>query len=456
MHFGRFLKEFFQRLDQSDIVYCVLKNFEQLPECPGRDVDLWIKEEQFQKCLKIMFAVAKDLGWEFLAASLRMRFINAGEFHFIKDMDINQVCVLDVSPFLHWKGISYLDQRVLPKHIRTHRKGFKVASPGLEAASMIFRGALSMMGEIKEEYKPRIAECLKDDPQGFLEVTEEPFGRHNAEVILAAASASKWDVLGENIDYFQRTILQRALWRHPVFQIRQWCRYYAAIWRARFSPNHGFFMTLLGPDGAGKTTIAKLLTESEAIKKLFSRQKYFYRRFEVPWKKRVQRILTTTVPKFGGEIREDGSIVPITPLKASIYAIYLALEYLTGHLFLRWWKANTGLVVFDRYFYDFLVFEDFARCPWLLLRFLAKIVPRPDAIIYLKNDASTIFARKPERPIAEIERQARICESLVAELPNSFITDTSKDIYKIINSIIGIIINNLQCRNKQIEKMILS
>jgi thymidylate kinase len=444
---SQFLHKIFQKFAYNNIVYCVLKNYEQLPEQPGRDIDLWIKEDDFKKSRKIMFEVAQDLGWDLLATSLRMRFINAGEYYFIKEGDPNQICVLDISPFLHWKGISYLDHRVLSKHIRTHRRGFKVASPGLEAATMIFRGAMSMMGEIKEEYKLRIVECLRDDPQGFLDVLEEPFGLHNAEAILAAASAGKWDYLGQKMHHFHSIIIKRALRRHPFLQLRQWCRYYTAIWRARLSPNHGFFMTLLGPDGAGKTTIARLLVESEAITKLFPRQKYLYRRFEVPWKKKVQRIKSTGVATFELEIRENGSIVPMEPLKAAIYGTYLALEYLTGHAFLRWWKSNTGLVVFDRYFYDYLVFEDLTRCPRWLLMFLARIVPRPDAIIYLKNDAKTIYARKPERSVQEIGRQTRVCDELVAYLHPAYTIQTSNKPEEIVEDIKKIIIKNLRARN---------
>jgi thymidylate kinase len=451
MNQSQFVKEFFYRLNRSDVVYCILKNFEQLPGQPGRDVDLWIKESDFKKCRQIMFEVAQELGWDLLAASLRLRFMNAGEYYFIKNDSPTLVCVLDISPFSHWKGVSYLDHRVLSKHLQTHPKGFKVAAPGLEAASLIFRGA--MEGVIKDRDKPRVAECLESDPQGFLDVLQEPFGPRQAETILAAARAGNWDFLEQNMKGFQKTILQRALRRHPFFQIKQWLRYYAAVWRARLRPSHGFFITLLGPDGAGKTTIAKLLVESDAIKNIFPRQKYFYRRFEVPWKNLILQIKRTGV-NLDAEIREDRSVVPMEPLKAVIYATYLASEYFTGHFFLRWWKSNAGLVVFDRYFYDYLVFEDFTRCPWWLLFLLAKIVPRPDAMVYLQNDAATIYARKPERSIPEINRQIKICERLVAGLPNSFTINSSNAPGKMVDDIKNIIIRNLQERNRHFAEPI--
>jgi len=450
---GKFLEEIFAKWNNNDISYCVLKNYEDLPEHPGRDVDIWVMEVDFQKCLDTTFEVAHDLGWELLAVSLRMRFIGAGEYYFIKNSDIGQLCVLDLSPFLHWKGVSYIYSKILHKKILTHEKGFKVSSRCLEAATMVFRGAMSMMGEMKDEYKAKLVEAVTNDPQGFLEVLEEPFGRDEAEAILTEVRTKNWDLLGRKMAHYHRVILKRALRRRPFFQIRQWVRYYTAIWWARFSPPHGFFLALLGPDGAGKTTIANFLLESPAIQQLFIRRKHCYRRFEVPWKKAVIKVKAAGLDKFEAETRDDGSIVPMNPVKAAIYAIYLATEYLlAGHPFVRWWKSNGGLVVFDRYFYDYLVFEDFSRCPGWLLRLLAKLVPRPDAIVYLKNDPKTIYARKPERSLPEIARQAKVCERLVADLPNSYTIDTSGDPEKIVADIIDIIIKNLKYRNKEIIK----
>ena len=117
---------------------------------------------------------------------------------------------------------------------------------------------------------------------------------------------------------------------------------------------------------------------------------------------------------------------------------------------------NSGLVIFDRYFYDHLVFEDFQRAPSWLLMAIARLVPRPDAIVYLQNDAATIYGRKPERSVPEIERQAKICERLVARLPNSFTINTSKEPKKIIDAIKDIIVQNLRQRNRNVARRVLT
>lgn len=442
-----FLEEFFQALSENNITYCVLKNYEDLPEKPGRDVDLWVKEDHFSKCLKVMFAVATSLGWDFLAPSLRLGVVKAGEYYFIKNQDPYQVCVLDLSPHLGWKGTNYLDEKALAKHIRTRSDGLKIASPGIEAAALIFRGA--MMGEIKDKDKPRIQQCLADDPQGFEEVLREPLGRQNAKVIWEAARAGKWGFIERHMPLFRRTVLKRALLRKPLGQLRQWVRYFSGRLKSHLRPSHGFFIVFLGPDGAGKTTIAKGLLEAQIIKDVFPRRVYLYRRFTISWlKKIVQAIKNDGKSTFDTEIRDDDSPVPLGTCKAAIYSIYLGFEYLLGYYALQRIRSNAGVVAFDRYFYDYLVFEDFGRCPRWLLMAIIRIIPRPDALVYLQNDPKTIYARKPERSVDEIERQAKICERLVAQLPNSFIVNTSHNIEHIKEDIVKIVMEKLQIRNK--------
>ncbi|MHB9073697.1 MAG: nucleoside/nucleotide kinase family protein [Desulfobaccales bacterium] len=434
----QFLNELFRRLEHNKITYGVLKHFDQLPDRPSRDVDIWVMKDHFQEYIRIMFGVAQAQGWQFLARFLLPGYLNAGGYFFIKNHGENHICELDALPFFHWRGISYLDESILPKHIRTHKNGFKVVSPGIEAAAMIFRGG--MMGVIKETDREKIVECLNDDPYSFLEALQRPFGRQCAEMIMEAALARKWDFLEQNMRSFRRTIVKRALLSHPASQMRQWLKYLGGKVKAHLHPSHGFFLVLVGPDGVGKSTIAKLLIESEFAKKAFLDRVFYYRRFQIPWlKKIVQRGKQLDVAMFATEINNDGMVDQLPPLKAAIYSMFLALEYFLGHYYVQRLKPNGGLMVFDRYFYDYLVFQDFLCCPRWLLKFLAQIVPRPDATIYLENDARTIHSRKLEWPLEEIERQVCSYGNLATLWPNSYTIATSKEVTKITDDIIDII-----------------
>lgn len=50
-----FLSLLFEQLNKNQIVYCILRNYEGLPEIVGNDLDIWVAEgqqKQFQMIVK--------------------------------------------------------------------------------------------------------------------------------------------------------------------------------------------------------------------------------------------------------------------------------------------------------------------------------------------------------------------------------------------------------------------
>lgn len=441
---SEFLSLFFQELNKEKIIYCVLKNYDKLPEESTRDVDIWVKKEHFKKARKILLKIAESLGWELLKTSYGLNFYKAGGYYFIKD---NTCVTIDISPLLHWKGISYMDEDVIAKYIFSHPKGFNITSPGIEAAALIFRGG--MMGEIKEKDRPKILEYIKIDKKTFVEVLEKPFGSKIVLSLIDLILAEKWDYIEKNINSLHITILKRALFYRFLQQFKNWCIYYTGRIREHILPSDGFFIVLLGPDGVGKTAIAKALLKSDFIKRLFCKKDYVYRRFTIPWFKKITcMIKNKNIFDFDAHINQEGDIVPLSKVKSVLYILYLGFEFFLGHYFLKRKKANSGLIIFDRYFYDYMTFKDFINCPRWLMFLITKFIPKPDAIIYLKSQPEVIYSRKPERPIKEIKRQVKIYEEIVSYLPNSYTVENSSGIEECINRIQEIIINKLREKKK--------
>ena len=97
----------------------------------------------------------------------------------------------------------------------------------------------------------------------------------------------------------------------------------------------------------------------------------------------------------------------------------------------------------DRYYYDFLV--DRKRygfnVPDWLPRVVANIIPRPDMVIYLDNEAQPLFLRKQELTLEELRRQIHVFRKLAYLLPNAHVIRTDKPLEEVIQasgcSIIG-------------------
>jgi thymidylate kinase len=228
-------------------------------------------------------------------------------------------------------------------------------------------------------------------------------------------------------------------------QLSHWFLYFSGQLKKYLFSKRGFFLTLIGPDGAGKSTIANLLLLNTEIDKLFQDKKYFHGHFSyLPELKKIFFFLNIRQQK-----TKEQSFNQLGILRAIIYPLYYGFNYLFGWGLILRKKINAGLVIFDRYFYDYLIQKQFVRCPRWLLYAIAKVIPQPDAIIYLKNPPHAIYARKPELEIKEIGRQSDMCEAVVNHFDKrSFIVENSGMPQETILKIQHIIINIIKKRNK--------
>jgi thymidylate kinase len=204
--------------------------------------------------------------------------------------------------------------------------------------------------------------------------------------------------------------LRRALWRRrPLATARRRARN-AALRRATklllATRRRGASVALLGPDGAGKSTVSARLAES-----------HWY---------------------------------PVRVLYAGLYGkgtSPLLLPGLAGRLLRLWsvvvrgWanRARGSVVVFDRYVYD-------ARLPAprpsrLLGRARRWIVghaaPATDVVVLLDAPADVLFARKGEHDPAALAAQRAGYRTVVDGLPNGVVVDATRPTDDVVEDVIA-------------------
>jgi len=178
--------------------------------------------------------------------------------------------------------------------------------------------------------------------------------------------------------------------------------------------------------------------------RVFGEPIYVYRRFPIRWLKNLASLAKRSgVMEIASVTNTTGEIVPHSFVKASLYMIYLALEYFFGRYFVMRHKSNGRLIVFDRYFYDYMVFRDFQKTPRWLLSILARAIPSPDICFYPKADVSVLYARKREYSPAELERQVTAIESVKRLFHNLVEVDNSRDFQDVVRDIENIILKRL-------------
>ena len=203
-------------------------------------------------------------------------------------------------------------------------------------------------------------------------------------------------------------------------------------------------LVFVGPDGSGKTT---------TIHKIISR---FPKNQEI----RINHIRFNKIPRAGDLKKAILSILKLklpkpnkaskstldSPDKLHIYGPYVVLwkiiiilsyefiDYMLGY-FEVFDTKNEKIIIFDRYIYDYYTEKDWSNTPKWIMKLLMRLIPKPDYIFFMKNEAEIIHERKKELQIKDIEIINRRIISLL-ELENNFIqVDTNKDPEEIAENI---------------------
>jgi thymidylate kinase len=441
-----FLSNLFARLNEKKITYCVLRNYETLPERVGNDVDIWVKEEHRERLYSVIEELAYTLDYT-LDYTPRLTLKGEGDYFLVKRNNPISVIHIDCWTYIHWKGIPYISQSLIENNLQWYKRGFYVLHPEIAAAIMLLKELLQH-GKVKEKYKDAIKEIANNEGDLFVTSYRDFLGDKYSTVIKEMTKSGRWEDLEKKTLKLRMVLFVRSF-MHPFSQLKWWLRYFHAQFRRFFVNPRGIFIVLIGPDGSGKSTTAHNLIDSE-IKKLFQKRLYFHGHF--PFLPELKKIVVffkcKKIEVQKSENSSDFSSKQLGMLRSMIYPFYYGFNYFLGHFLIWKEKARGDLILFDRYFYDYMIQTLYAKCPRWLLYLIAKIIPKPDILIFLKNDPEVIYARKPELKISEIEKQLKICDYITSRFENGFAIKTSVTPDEIVEKIQKIIIKRIKDRKK--------
>jgi O-antigen/teichoic acid export membrane protein/thymidylate kinase len=186
-----------------------------------------------------------------------------------------------------------------------------------------------------------------------------------------------------------------------------------------FHPS-GLLITILGPDGAGKTTMsAKIFA---ALGPAFGPQKLLLWRPEV-----LPRLSQNPSP-----LDLPHSKPPRGAMQSVARLLAIFLDYWVGHfLLVKPLLSRSGLILYDRDFHDILVDRSRYRYggPSWLPRLLIQALPRTDSLFLILDAApEVILQRKQEVSPEEVRRQLAAYRRLAEELPDSYVIRAEGDV----------------------------
>lgn len=268
--------------------------------------------------------------------------------------------------------------------------------PGVQAAYLVAKRL--QKGDRSPLEWARIGALAAGDPDCFRHVLVKVLGEGNAGLIRRFCFEGEVPSLAiwRRVRFLQRVRRVRTPLRAGRVFVMSASR---VLGRLRHPT--GVSVLIVGPDGAGKSTLAETLTQLG--QELFRRQ--------IHWHWRPQMLPSPTM-LLGRSAKVDGSEPhgrpPHGPLVSAALVGYYWLDSLLGGLLRdRLVRVRSGLVVIERGWWDLLV--DPARYRIRggagLARRLGWLLPKPDLALVLDAPADVLLRRKAELSVDELERQ---------------------------------------------------
>ena len=433
----KFVEEFYTKLENEKIDYCILRNADEIKSGDAHDIDMSVNSEQLAYAEKLLFETTLDRGWKIhIKTGSSKDKINIKCYHLFKN-EKNRVYIIhfDFFPTFTWNGYVLIDNNILLTDIDKSTL-YHTASKEVEAVTKLFIRLLHN-GYIKSKYKEYIFEVFNENPESVKKILKCFLSKELTEVVWENVCREEWTLLEENRENLIKNIKEnskKAIINQKIYLVRK------AMKKA------GIIVAFEGTDGSGKSTIINALPEVLGNSFPEGMMDYYHWRPGFIKKEKASSDGETIV------VSEPHAKKPYGKIKSFAKFMFFNLDYILGYWCkVRWQVAKGHLVVFDRYYYDYYLDNIRYRLTISdrILDLFKGIIPRPDITFLLVGDPKILYERKKEISVEEIAVQIENLMKNQKKFNNSVIIDVNKSVENTVYDVATHILETCAAKNER-------
>lgn len=391
-----YVKASFSELFNRKLNYCLLRNFQGLPERIGNDIDILVDPKHLNEISQVFLKNAKKNGFHFIKRIERDGYLGL----YFSETVSNEILLIDLFYKLQkrWKHYANIQQLLSNK---VKYKQFYVLNPTHEVYTITMKEILTY-GFVRDKYIKRFNEIKLN--QKLFNAISNQFLKENDRIILFESIKTKKIFNSENDNYMR---LKNPTFLRLMYNIMSYTKcFLKSKIKNLFGPSP--IVCLIGPDGVGKSTLSEVLKAASLKSNLYNDAKIYHHRFDlIP---ALGKLFAKRNNK-AKEINPDyGHINTIhTWSRTMIYLIYYSFDFILGWTVVFNAKLKNEIIIFDRYYFDFFIQNSYSAVSNNTKRFFYLFLPKPNATFFLYANPYTVVARKNELTIEQHLKQNNQC-----------------------------------------------